>query len=62
MVPGCEPYNKRASFYIYNKYHSQGIVNFVNNEGLGFLKLANIVLISINPSPCYVKRCYFQAS
>ena len=41
---------------------SQGIVNFVNNEGLGFLKLANIVLILINPSPCYVKRGYFQAS
>ena len=24
-------------------------------EGIGFLKLANIVLILINPSPCYVK-------
>ena len=25
-------------------------------EGIGFLKLANIVLILINPSPCYVKN------
>ena len=37
-----------------------GIVNFcksfIHNEGLGFLKLANVVLILINPSPCYVKN------
>ena len=25
------------------------------NEGLGLLKLADIVLSLINPSPCYVK-------
>ena len=36
-------------------------LNFVSclyittNEGLGFLKLADIVLILISPSPCYVK-------
>ena len=35
---------------------SQDIVNFVHNEGMGFLKLADIVLILINPSPCYVKK------
>ena len=40
---------------------SQDIANFVSclyktiNKGLGFLKLADIVLILINPSPCYVK-------
>ena len=38
---------------------SQDIANFVSclyktiNKGLGFLKLADIVLILINPSPCY---------
>ena len=34
------------------------IVNFISClyiEGLGFLELADIVLILINPSPCYVK-------
>ena len=39
---------------------SRDIVNFVSylyitSRGLGFLKLANIVLILIIPSPCYVK-------
>ena len=35
---------------------NQGIVILlVVNEGLGFLKLANIMLILINPCPCYVK-------
>ena len=39
---------------------SRDIVNFVSclyvhNKGLGFLKLANIVLILMNPGPCYVK-------
>ena len=35
---------------------SQGLVNSVSfliyNEGIGLLKLANIVLSLINPSPC----------
>ena len=37
---------------------SRDIVNFVScfYKGLGFLKLADIVLILINPSPCYVKN------
>ena len=40
---------------------SRDIVNFVSclyitSRGLGFLKLANIVLIFINPSPCYVNN------
>ena len=39
---------------------SQDIVNFVSclyitRAYVGFLKLADIVLILINPSPCYVK-------
>ena len=38
---------------------SQGLVNCVSylvniNEGLGLLKLVNIVLNLIKPSPCYV--------
>ena len=32
------------------------ILLVVYTEGLGFLILADIVLILINPSPCYVKE------
>ena len=31
-----------------------GIFFVIHNKGLGFLKFADIVLILINPSPCYV--------
>ena len=34
---------------------AETLFSLVHNEGLRFLKLADIVLILINPSPCYVK-------
>ena len=34
---------------------AETLFSLVHNEGLGFLKLTDIVLILINPSPCYVK-------
>ena len=34
---------------------AETLFSLVHSEGLRFLKLADIVLILINPSPCYVK-------
>ena len=59
MKNGVECYKDFFPYFKALKTNCEDIVDFVSclyarNEGLGFLKLADIVLIIINPSPCYV--------